>query len=166
MTLLCSDKMEAEFLRSATSFVSFLKRSCSCFHVVKNCCEDLTSAGFQRLSEKTNWSSAIKPCGKYFITRNESAVVAFAIGGQYKSGNGFSIVAAHTDSPYLKLKPVSKIESNGYCQLGVETYGGGIWSSSLAIHLRDSDAKKDNAVNKETSLRPITHMQGTDVEEE
>ena len=36
---------------------------------------------------------------------------------------------------------------------------------SLAIHLRDSDAKKDNAVNKE-SLRPITHMQGTDVEEE
>ena len=83
------------------------------------------------MSEKTNWSSAIKPCGKYFITRNESAVVAFAIGGQYKSGNGFSIVAAHTDSPYLKLKPVSKIESNGYCQLGVETYGGGIWSSWL-----------------------------------
>lgn len=37
---------------------------------------------------------------------------------------------------------------------------------SLAIHLRDSDAKKDNAVNKETSLRPITHMQGTHMERE
>ena len=33
--------------------------------------------------------------------------------------------------PYLKLKPISKIESNGYCQLGVETYGGGIWESWL-----------------------------------
>lgn len=31
---------------------------------------------------------------------------------------------------------------------------------SLAIHLRDGDAKKDNAVNKETSLRPITRMNG------
>ena len=31
---------------------------------------------------------------------------------------------------------------------------------SLAIHLRDGDAKKDNAVNKETSLRPITRMKG------
>ena len=124
-------KMESEFLKSATSFVSFLKRSCSCFHVVKNCCEELSSAGFQRLCEKSNWPSSVHPLGKYFITRNESAVIAFAVGGQYKAGNGFSIVAAHTDSPYLKLKPVSKIESNGYCQLGVETYGGGIWSSWL-----------------------------------
>ena len=123
--------MEGEFLKSAESFVQFLGKSCSCFHVVKQCCDELTSNGFQRLSEKSNWSSAIKPMGKYFLTRNESSIVAFAVGGKYKPGNGFSIVAAHTDSPYLKLKPISKIESNGYCQLGVETYGGGIWESWL-----------------------------------
>ena len=121
--------MEAEFLKPAESFVQFLRKGVSNFHVVKQCHERLASCGFQRLSEKTNWSESVKPLGKYFITRNETSIIAFTVGGQYKPGNGFSIVAAHTDSPYLKLKPISKIESNGYCQLGVETYGGGIWES-------------------------------------
>lgn len=121
--------MEAEFLKPAEAFVQFLRKSCSCFHVVKQCSDRLSSCGFQRLSEKTNWCEMVKPLGKYYITRNESAIIAFTVGGKYQPGNGFSIVAAHTDSPYLKLKPISKIESNGYCQLGVETYGGGIWES-------------------------------------
>lgn len=123
--------MESEFLKSAESFVQFLRRGVSHFHVVKDCCERLSSSGFKRVSEKMAWSEEVKPMGKYFFTRNESAVVAIAVGGKYQQGNGFSIVAAHTDSPYLRLKPISKITSNGYCQLGVEAYGGGIWTSWL-----------------------------------
>ena len=123
--------METEYLKSAEAFVQFLRKGCSNFHVVKECCERLTSSGFRRVIEKTTWGKSVEPMGKYFFTRNESAIVAIAVGGHYKEGNGYSIVAAHTDSPYLRLKPISKIQSNGYCQLGVETYGGGIWSSWL-----------------------------------
>ena len=123
--------METEYLKSAEAFVQFLRKGCSNFHVVKECCERLTSSGFRRVSEKTTWGKSVEPMGKYFFTRNECAIVAIAVGGHYKEGNGYSIVAAHTDSPYLRLKPISKIQSNGYCQLGVETYGGGIWSSWL-----------------------------------
>ena len=67
----------------------------------------------------------MKPSGRYFFTRNETSLFAFAVGDNYKKGDGFAIVAAHTDSPSLKLKPISKQESKGHMMLGVETYGGG-----------------------------------------
>lgn len=37
------------------------------------------------------------------------------------------MVGTHTDSPCLRLKPVSKASSDGYLQVGCECYGGGLW---------------------------------------
>jgi len=66
--------------------------------------------------------------GKYYFTKNQSSLVAFKVGLKYKPGNSFKILAAHTDSPNLRVRPRSKRpNSSGVTQLSVETYGGGLW---------------------------------------
>jgi len=39
----------------------------------------------------------------------------------------FNVVAAHTDSPNLKVKPNFNVQKAGFLQVGVSTYGGGLW---------------------------------------
>ena len=79
------------------------------------------------MQEKESWASACQPGGKYYLTRNGSTIVAFAIGKKWRPGNGLAMIGAHTDSPCLRIKPVSKKQGDGFIQVGVETYGGGLW---------------------------------------
>ena len=97
------------------------------FHAVQNARLLLMKAGFTELSERENWTKSVEPGKSYYTTRNGSSIIAFGIGGKWKPGNGIGIVGAHTDSPCLKVKPVSKKFTEGYMAVGVETYGGGIW---------------------------------------
>ena len=70
------------------------------------------------------------PGGKYFVSRNGSSLIAFAVGGKFDpETSGFMVVGAHTDSPCPKLKPISTLEKDGHVMLGVVGYGGGIWHS-------------------------------------
>ncbi|KAF9279314.1 hypothetical protein BGZ68_007995 [Mortierella alpina] len=111
----------------AQDFLHFVNQAQSPFHATEQAVLRLRKAGFQEIKEKDNWNGQLKRNGKYFFTRNKSAVIAFAVGGKYKPGNGFSAIGAHTDSPCLKVKPVSKKEKLGYLQVGVQLYGGGLW---------------------------------------
>lgn len=79
------------------------------------------------MQERDPWASSLQPGGKYYLTRNGSSIVAFAIGKRWKPGNPIGMIGAHTDSCCLRIKPVSKKQSDGFLQVGVETYGGGLW---------------------------------------
>ncbi|KAH8895171.1 peptidase M18, aminopeptidase I [Thozetella sp. PMI_491] len=115
--------------KSASDFIDFVNASPTPYHAVATASGLLEKAGFSNIKERDNWSSALKPGGKYYLTRNGSTIVAFAIGGKWRPGNPISMIGAHTDSPTLRIKPVSKKSAAGFLQVGVETYGGGIWHS-------------------------------------
>lgn len=118
-----------ESSESNTSIVGdlldYLNESWTQFHATAEAKSQLIAAGFHLLKENEKWD--LQPGGRYFFTRNMSSLVAFAIGKKYSIGNGFHVIAAHTDSPCLKLKPKSASTKSGYLMVNVQTYGGGLW---------------------------------------
>lgn len=108
------------------------------FHAVTAFTTQLAAAGFEQLSERDTWIEKLKPGGKYYTTRNGSALIAFAIGKDYRPGNGMGIVAGHVDALTARLKPIPKLQSKaGYVQLGVAPYAGGLnstwWDRDLGV---------------------------------
>ncbi|KAK9472536.1 peptidase M18 [Dipodascopsis tothii] len=113
----------------AQAFVDHTNASPTPYHFVASAKAQLVAAGFIELKESEPWAGKIEKGKKYYLTRNGSSIVAFAVGHQWVPGNGIAMVGAHTDSPSLRIKPVSKRGSEGYVQIGVELYGGGLWPS-------------------------------------
>lgn len=104
--------------------LDFIKQSPTPFHAVQNMVNTLENASFQRLAEKEQWFVQEKQVeGRYFVTRNDSSIIAFEI-KQPLIENGMCMLGAHTDSPCLKVKPNPEVTRQGYLQLGVEVYGG------------------------------------------
>jgi aspartyl aminopeptidase len=88
----------------------------------------LTEQGFTRLDEGEKWT--ILPGQGYFVTRNDSSLIAFQIPNQ--GIKGWRIMASHSDSPAFKIKEHPEITvENHYVQLNVEKYGGLVVSSWL-----------------------------------
>ncbi|KAF8639770.1 hypothetical protein AX17_001030 [Amanita inopinata Kibby_2008] len=116
---------------AATRFLKFVNASPTPFHAVYNAVTHLEKAGFQKIREQDDWEKEVKPGGKYYFTRNQASLVAFTLPQRWRHGTGLSVVATHVDSPNLHIRPISKRTKSGYLQVGVETYGGGIWHSWL-----------------------------------
>mmetsp|Transcript_76556 Transcript_76556/g.212641 ORF Transcript_76556/g.212641 Transcript_76556/m.212641 type:complete len:471 (+) Transcript_76556:113-1525(+) len=114
-------------VQAAKQFIQFANETGSPYHTVSACAKLLTASGFEELHDGRPWS--LSPGGKYFVTKGGSEVMAFVVGGKF-SGNGdsgLSMVGAHTDSPCLRLRPNSQMSSTGMLQVGIQTYGGGLW---------------------------------------
>ncbi|KAF4625697.1 hypothetical protein G7Y89_g12465 [Cudoniella acicularis] len=119
-------------------FCDFLTENPTIWHTVAYFEKKLEKAGFVKLSERKTWDKALQRGGKYYVTRNGSGLIAFTVGGSYKSGNGVAMIAGHIDALTARLKPVSnKTTKAGYVQLGVAPYAGALnttwWDRDLGI---------------------------------
>lgn len=102
-----------------------LDRSTCNFLAIDTIKKELETAGFTPLLQHERWN--LKPGGKYYMTKNDSAIFAFVLGTELPSDSGFRIISAHSDSPCFKIKPNGEIVGDGgVVSLNVEKYGGGI----------------------------------------
>lgn len=108
----------AEILKEVMDFID--KSPCS-YYAVSNMKTKLLKNGFTELSEGRKWELASG--GKYFVIRNDSALISFKIPGS--KNLGFMITSCHSDSPCFKIKENPEIDVQGhYTKLSVEGYGG------------------------------------------
>jgi aspartyl aminopeptidase len=108
--------------RFNAAMAAFIDDSPTPFHAVANMRAQLVADGFTALDEAELWK--LRAGGKYFVTRNDSSIVAFRLGKASVVTDGVRMIGAHTDSPCLKLKPNAVLERGGYVKFGVEVYGG------------------------------------------
>ncbi len=103
------------------SLVDFIRRSPSPYHASRCLADFLEGAGFLRLREEEKWG--LEPGGKYYVTRNDTSLIAFRCGQNPADSVGIRAIGAHLDSPCLKLTPNPILMRHGYQQLNVEVYG-------------------------------------------
>ena len=113
---------ENTFINVSKDMMSFIEKSPTAFQVTANFMDLLDDAGFVRLNERDRWH--LIPGGKYYVTRNDSSIIAFRM----PAAEGFinyQIAAAHSDSPSFKVKENPELTPDkNYVSLNVEKYGG------------------------------------------
>ena len=105
--------------------IEFIDNSPINYFAVKNSIEILEKNDFKKLEENEKWK--LEKCGKYFVSRDDTALIAFSVGDDPRKG--FDIIGSHTDSPTFKIKSNPEMTSNGFLKFNVEGYGGMIVSS-------------------------------------
>lgn len=155
--------MEINGLEEAARCLAFIEQSVSCFHAVENVKMQLQKNDFIQLKEEEEWD--LEPGKNYFVTRNDSSILAFKL--PEKEAKGFHITASHSDSPTFKVKSnAEESVENHYVKLHVEPYGGMIYATWLdrclsvagRIIYRDGEELKSKIVNVDEDLLVIPNL--------
>ncbi len=113
--------------------------------------------GYQRLNEGEAWD--IRQDGKYYVTRNDSSIIALHIGSKLEDYS-FKIAASHSDSPTFKIKENAEIQvKDRYMKLNTEGYGGMLWVKEIVAY------KKLYGNKKEVSFIALGGNENYDTEE-
>ncbi|MCD8121161.1 MAG: M18 family aminopeptidase [Clostridiales bacterium] len=143
--------------------LSFLDASPTAFHASANMQDRLERAGYTKLFEGESWR--LQAGQGYYVTRNESALIAFFI--PKRDFVGFQVMASHSDSPAFRVKTNAEIEvEKRYLKLNVEKYGGMLCAPWLdrplsvagRIVLRTPEGVRSQLVNVDRDLMMIPNL--------
>ncbi len=119
--------MNDEYRAAALDLAAFVAAGVTPYHVVAEVARRLDGAGFVQQMLADEWHAG--PGGHYAVL--DGSIVAWWLPGGAGATTGLRILAAHTDSPVLKVKPRPDTGAAGWRQVGVEVYGGALWNSWL-----------------------------------
>lgn len=114
----------------AKNLIDFIYESPTAFHAIETSEELLKVNGFKKLEATEKWN--IEKGGKYYTTKNSSAIVAFTVNTDDLTKDGFRMIGSHSDSPSFRVKPNPEMEvEKTYLKLNTECYGGPILNTWL-----------------------------------
>lgn len=143
--------------------LDFLNISPTSFHAVANMEKLLKQEGFGKLLENQRWE--LKRGKGYYVTRNNSALIAFRVPDS--DFVGFQIMASHSDSPALKIKDNAEIQvEKKYVKLNVEKYGGMLCAPWLdrplsvagRVAVRTEDGVEEKLIHVDRDLLIIPNL--------
>lgn len=117
-------------IKLANDLLDFIQQAPSPFHVVKEASVILEKAGFVQLKHEDRWD--LKKGGRYYVTTNDSALIAWIVGSGDFEKEGFRLAQTHVDSPSIRIKPSADMKAaGGVLKLNAEVYGSPILSTWL-----------------------------------
>ena len=136
---------------------NFINNTPDAYNCVINIKKILEKDGFEELYENEIW--ILKVNGKYFVSRNDSSLIAFKMCKNDKN-IGFNITASHTDSPSFLIKTNPDIYDGAYLKRNVNGYGGMINYSWLdrplsiagRVVVKENDSYRKIIVNIDKDL--------------
>lgn len=137
-------------------FFDFIKNSPTAYHAVEFTKNVLLKHHAQELFFNQNWKLELGHM--YYIVKDDGSIIAFKIGKNIQLPS-FQIVATHTDSPMLKIKPHCLSFNREYTKINSEVYGGLIYSTFLDRPLGIAGrvmVKKDNKLQIKKVIFPQT----------
>lgn len=138
----------------AKDLLDYIYDSPTSFHAVETSTELLEKNGFKEVKLNEKWNLKVE--GKYYVTKNSSALIAFTINSNNIEKEGFRMIASHSDSPSFRIKPNAQMSvENTYLKLNTECYGGPILNTWLDRPLSIAGRvviKSENILNPEEKL--------------
>ena len=140
----------------------FLNKGVSAFHSTAAAVEILEANGYENRPETAAWE--LVPGGKYYTTRNGSAVLAWRM--PKGTLTGWHVTVSHSDSPTWKIKELDGGKDAVFARAETEGYGGMIMPSwidrplSVAgrILVRTEEGVKSILVHPDRALACIPNV--------
>jgi aspartyl aminopeptidase len=146
----------------AAGLCAYVDASPSPFHACAEAARRLEATGFTLLAETDAFPTER---GRHYLVRGGS-LVAWSSETAGGPATSFRVVGAHTDSPNLRIKPRPDLARAGWQLLGVEVYGGPLFSSWLdrdlglsgRVAIRGSDGVQTRLVKVDEPVLRVAQL--------